>query len=290
MELNATQYGDIKNNNQPAILILHGLFGSHRNWHPIAKKLSEKHRVYALDLRNHGQSPHTERMDYPLMAQDVIDFIALYSLSCVNIIAHSMGGKSALWLALKRPELIEKLIIVDIAPVSYSHEFDAVLQGFKSIPLLSNINSPAALFADKYVCKTTEDKFIGQVFSPVQSRKEADEILSKSIKQASLRQFLLQNLQYKKGRFQWRLNLEAISRSIPLITGFPDTAEIAPYSKRVLFIGGGQSDYLNKANQKLTRQLFPLASFSMIKSAGHWLHSEQPEIFMALIEPYLSGK
>jgi len=195
------------------------------------------------------------------MSQDVLDFIEQNSLSSVHIIAHSMGGKVALWLALNQPELVKKLVIVDIAPVSYQHEFDAVLKGFKSV-----------------------DRRI----SAIQSRQEADDILKKSIKQATLRHFLLQNLQFREGQYQWRLNLDAIGRSIPVITGFPDTKGLSVYSKHVLFIGGGQSDYLIKANQNLTRQLFPLASFSIIKSAGHWLHSEQPEIFLALITPYLS--
>jgi pimeloyl-ACP methyl ester carboxylesterase len=107
------------------------------------------------------------------------------------------------------------------------------------------------------------------------------------IEQSSLRQFLLQNLQFKDGRYAWRLNLGAISQSISNITRFPETEGIKPFPGRVLFIGGGQSDYLSKENQTSTRKLFPRASFSMIKPAGHWLHAEQPELFKALVEPYL---
>ena len=263
MKLNAQQYGESRNVLQAPIIILHGLFGSYRNWTPIAKSLSEKRLVYALDLRNHGQSPHSERMDYPSMARDLVEFIeqtiAANEYHCVDIIAHSMGGKAALWLALIRPDLINKLIIVDIAPIVYQHEFDEVLQGFDAVPL-----------------------------EMIKSRREADNWLSHSIKDAALRQFLLQNLQLKDGQYQWRLNLDAISHAIPLIIGFPETYHLEPYHKRVLFVAGGLSDYLSKENQQLTRQLFPQASFSMIKSAGHWLHAEQPELFLALIEPYIN--
>ena len=262
MQLNATQYGELKEVNdrsQTPLIILHGLFGSSKNWHLIARELSKKHLVYSLDLRNHGQSPHSDSMDYPHMAQDVLSFIEQNNFTSVNIIAHSMGGKTALWLALNKPQLIEKLVIADIAPVSYTHDFDLVLNALQSIPL-----------------------------STIKSRKDADQYLAKSIKEQSLRQFLLQNLQLKQGQYQWRLNLKAISQSIPQITGFPDTSGLDPFPKRVLFIGGGQSEYLNKANQQLTRKLFPYASFSIIKSAGHWLHAEQPGLFQHLVEVYIN--
>lgn len=266
MQLNATQYGEIKEvngENQSPIIILHGLFGSSRNWHFIAAKLSKTHLVYSLDLRNHGQSPHSDIMDYPHMARDVLDFIeqkiSQNNFTSINMIAHSMGGKTALWLALNNPQLIEKLVIVDIAPLSYPHDFDNVLNGLQSIPLQT-----------------------------IKSRQDADQYLAKSIKEKSLRQFLLQNLQWKEEKYQWRLNLHAIGQSIPQITGFPDTSDVKPFPKRVLFIGGGQSDYLNKTNQQLTRKLFPYASFSIIKSAGHWLHAEQPKLFQHLIEVYIN--
>jgi len=267
MQLHVTRYGDSQHGrkNSSPIIILHGLFGSNRNWHPIARALSDEHRVYSLDLRNHGQSAHADVMDYPHMAQDVLAFLEQEAeqskIQPVTIIAHSMGGKVAMWLALSRPELVQKLVVVDIAPVTYEHDFSEVLEGFQSIPLPS-----------------------------ITSRQDAEQYLSKMISQSSLRQFLLQNLQFKEGKYRWRLNLDAINRCMSAITGFPDTKGIEPFPRRVLFIGGGQSDYLSKANQKLTRQLFPLASFSMIKSAGHWLHAEQPELFMALIQPYLASR
>lgn len=268
MQLYASKYSSLAANDKPAepinnipILILHGLFGSNRNWHPIARSLSEKHIVYTLDLRNHGKSPHSDMMDYPQMAGDVLEFINKNNIERVNIIAHSMGGKVAMWLALSQPERVHKLVVVDIAPVTYQHDFADVLAAFQSVPLAS-----------------------------ITSRQQADNYLAQTISQSSLRQFLLQNLQFKEGHYRWRLNLQAISRCISHITGFPDVSNIQPFPERVLFIGGGQSDYLNKSNQQLTRKLFPKASFSIIKPAGHWLHAEQPELFLALVEPYLSSK
>ncbi|MCU7938797.1 MAG: alpha/beta fold hydrolase [gamma proteobacterium symbiont of Bathyaustriella thionipta] len=261
MYLHATQYGQASASEiSTPTIILHGLFGSYRNWHPIARALSDKHLVYSLDLRNHGQSPHAEVMDYPHMAEDVLKFIQdkLEQTPSVNIIAHSMGGKVAMWLALTHPEVVKKLVVVDIAPVSYAHDFSDVLNGFKSIPL-----------------------------HLIKSRQDADGYLSQIIDDSSLRQFLLQNLQFKAGKYRWRLNLEVIAQSISTLTDFPQTINIEPFRKRVIFVGGGQSGYLSKVNQKQTKALFPSASFSMIKSAGHWLHAEQPELFKALIQPYL---
>ena len=273
MQLHATRYNapavsdflsnKLSGKQSTPIVILHGLFGSNRNWHPIARSLSDKHTVYALDLRNHGQSPHSDIMDYPHMADDVLAFInneiRPEQTGPVNIIAHSMGGKVAMWLALTSPEIVKKLVVVDVAPITYEHDFSDVLQAFQSIPLES-----------------------------ISSRQDAEHYLAQTIKQSSLRQFLLQNLLFKEGEYCWRLNLEAISRSIATITGFPDSKDIEPFPRRVLFIGGGESDYLNKANQKQTRELFPRASFSTIKAAGHWLHAEQPDLFKALAAPYLS--
>ncbi len=262
MRLAVTRYGAIQTGHSLPVIILHGLFGSSRNWHPVAQSLakgSKSSPVYALDLRNHGKSPHSSIMNYPAMAQDIVEFMAAEHIGKARLIAHSMGGKVAMWLALTEPERVSKLVVVDIAPVAYEHDFSGVLEALKSVPI----------------------EHIG-------SRKEADHYLARYLAQQSLRQFLLQNLQLKDGHYQWRLNLDAITHSIADITGFPDTRNIQAYAKRVLFIGGDQSDYLNRENQQKTRQLFPMATFSMIKNAGHWLHSEQPKIFMALINPYLN--
>lgn len=259
MLLHAEQYASGDNLSAGnTLIILHGLFGNYRNWQPVARSLAKQQVVYSLDLRNHGQSAHSEIMSYPEMAEDIFTFIQHKQLASVDIIAHSMGGKAAMYLALSHPELVDKLVIVDIAPVSYEHDFSIVLDAFKSVPL-----------------------------DTIQSRQDADLYLSKTLSERHLRQFLLQNLQFKEEKYRWRLNIDGIRRNIRTLMSFPDTRDYKPFSKRVLFVGGGQSDYLTKEHQKQTKQLFPLASFSIIKSAGHWLHVEQRELFQALIKPYL---
>ena len=259
MQLAASHYEAVREEHSTPIIILHGLFGSSRNWHPVARVLAETYSVYALDLRNHGKSPHSDIMTYPAMAEDIAEFMVHKHISEARFIAHSMGGKVAMWLALTQPQRVQKLVVVDIAPVNYQHDFSTVLDAFAAVPL-----------------------------ERISSRREADQYLSEYLSERDLRQFLLQNLQLKKGHYQWRLNLEVIKKNIKDITGFPDTGNIKPFEKRVLFVGGGQSDYLSRDYHAQTRQLFPLASFSSIKNAGHWLHAEQPELFMTLIKPYLS--
>ncbi|MCK5697293.1 MAG: alpha/beta fold hydrolase [Gammaproteobacteria bacterium] len=261
MLLYAKHYGDIaKPHTSNAIIILHGLFGNYRNWQPIARSLATHYPVYSLDLRNHGQSTHDGVMDYPTMAEDVLRFIQDKKLNSVTIIAHSMGGKVAMTLALAHPQVVNKLVVVDIAPISYQHDFSEVLNAFQAVPL-----------------------------NKIQSRQEADRYLSTIISDKNLRQFLLQNLKQQDGQYYWRLNLEAIRQSIETIIAFPNTSHYPPFKKRVLFIGGGQSDYLSKENQQKAKILFPRASFSIIKSAGHWLHTEQAELFKVLIQPYLKS-
>ncbi len=280
MKLYATQYTppiklaqtpSAKCDQQRPIIILHGLFGSSRNWHPIAKLLAEKRIVYCLDLPNHGQSPSCQHMTYPSMAQAVFDFIKNLDPQCasVDIIGHSMGGKVAMCLALLHSEIIHKLIVVDIAPVQYEHDFSHILEGLSAIPL---------------------DK--------IRSRTEADTILATYLEERSLRQFLLQNLYLgqnkgaqiahsKLRRYQWRLNLEAIATSMADIIAFPELENSSLFAKKVFFIGGEYSDYLNKNNRDKTKQLFPKALFSTLKKAGHWLHAEQPEHFVSLLQYYL---
>ncbi len=259
MQLATSHYKPVREKHSTPIIILHGLFGSSRNWHPVARVLAETSSVYALDLRNHGKSPHSDIMTYPAMAEDIAEFMAHHHISEARFIAHSMGGKVAMWLALTQPQRVQKMVIVDIAPVNYQHDFSSVLNAFAAVPL-----------------------------ERISSRREVDQYLSEYLSEPDLRQFLLQNLQLKNGRYQWRLNLEVIKTAIKEITGFPDTGNITPFEKRVLFVGGGQSDYLSRDYHAQTWKLFPLASFSTIKQAGHWLHAEQPEQFMALIKPYLN--
>lgn len=243
---------------RPSLLILHGLFGSGRNWNSLAKKLSEQFCVYVLDLRNHGDSPHSDKMDYPHMAADVAAFMDREGLKRATVIGHSMGGKVAMWLALTQPEKVGKLIAVDIAPVHYNHGFSGILKGLKSIPL-----------------------------DAITSRKEADFYLENSVSEVSLRQFLLQNLKANNGQWCWRINLDVIERSISEILAFPPVDEIIPFTKQTLFIGGGLSDYILPEYLPTIEQCFPKAKVETIFDAGHWLHAEQPVKFLEIVNRFL---
>ncbi len=242
----------------PPLIILHGLFGSGRNWNALARKFSEHFCVYTLDMRNHGNSPHSDEMNYQIMAQDVASFMDKENLKSASIVAHSMGGKAAMWLALTQPERIDKLVLVDIAPVHYDHSFSEILKGLNSIPL-----------------------------ELISSRKEADDYLSKNLSDVGLRQFLLQNLTIKNGQSTWRVNLVVIEQAIEDILAFPATDQVTPFTKTSLFIGGGQSDYILPEHMHIIEELFPQAKVETIFNAGHWLHAEQPVKFVELASRFL---
>jgi len=255
MNLHFKQYGE----SGSPIIILHGLFGSGRNWQSIASFLAKEHTVYAIDLRNHGNSPHTDDMDYQHMADDVLKFLDGNNLSSVNVIGHSMGGKTAMWMALTQPERVNSLVVVDIAPIAYQHNFDDVLGALRSVPL-----------------------------DIINSRQDAEQYLAKDIEEEGLRQFLLQNLHVNRQTWKWRINLDGINHSMPAITGFPETEQLLPYKKRSLFIAGSKSDYITKENGSKVKQLFPSARTMTVKEAGHWPHAEKPAVFKALIKPFFS--
>lgn len=255
MQLNFTQTGE----NNPPLIIMHGLFGSGRNWQGIAKLLSDRYSVYTLDLRNHGSSPHADAMDYPSMSADVAGFMEQQGLSEAIILGHSMGGKVAMQLAASEPDKVSRLIVVDIAPVTYTHNFDDVLAGLHHVPL---------------------DK--------ISSRKEADKYMAEKIDILSLRQFLLQNLvPNTAGGFKWRVNLASIENNMPTIMGFP-AIDVAKYvGKKTLFINGEKSTYLAPRYQATASKLFPDAEFETVLKAGHWPHVESPSQFMSILNRFL---
>jgi esterase len=237
------------------LIILHGFFASSRNWRQIAEKLSDQFHVYVPDMRNHGASPHHPAMDYPSMAGDLKMFIERHGLKNANLLGHSMGGKVAMWFALNYPGLVNKLIIADIAPVTYSHSFNRTIQALKALPL-----------------------------AELTSRKQAEFRLAEELPDPSYRQFLLQNLVLSEGRYRWRINLDVFYNMAPNITAFPDTDQLAPYKGKVLFIAGENSDFVNMEE---IAPLFPTAILSIIPDAGHWLHVQQPEIFIKTVGSFL---
>jgi len=254
VELNFSQHGD----QGPPLIILHGLFGSARNWQGIAKQLSDRFSVYTVDLRNHGSSAHADSMDYRSMAADVLFFMQQQGIDSAVLIGHSMGGKVAMQLALSNPERFERLVVVDIAPVAYKHNFDDVLEGLYHVPVDS-----------------------------IKSRKEADQYLAEKITTLSLRQFLLQNLvTNSEGAYQWRVNLTGIEQSMPAIMDFSSVMD-ETFSKPSLFINGGQSSYLSARYRPAATKLFPQALFQTVDGAGHWPHVESPLEFMAFLNAFL---
>jgi esterase len=240
---------------EPPLLILHGFFASSRNWRLVAGKLAENHRVYSLDMRNHGLSGHDLVMDYPAMAMDILTFIRQHGFGKVNLLGHSMGGKAAMWFALNYPEHVDKLLVADIAPVNYRHSFKPLMAALKSLPLDGLTN-----------------------------RKQAELFLADAIPDLSYRQFLLQNLSLKDGAYYWRVDLEIFSRTADNITAFPDASHLPPFTGNTLFIAGADSAYIDPASLP---GLFPNAQLSIIANAGHWLHVQQPAAFIEALEIFL---
>ncbi len=239
------------------LIILHGLFASSRNWRVQAQNLAAKHRVWVLDLRNHGRSPHHPQMDYPVLAGDVLAFMARQGLAKASLLGHSMGGKIAMWLALNYPEAVDKLVVADSAPVSYPHCFDGLVAALKALPL-----------------------------SELRSRKQAEALLLETIPDKAYRQFLLQNLVLQENRYQWRIHLDFFKTAAPAIAAFPDASALRPFVGKALFLAGADSGYVQA---KDVRPLFPDADLRYLKQAGHWLHVQQPEAFTQQVESFLAA-
>jgi pimeloyl-ACP methyl ester carboxylesterase len=240
-------------------LILHGLLGSARNWTGAAKALGEARRVFALDLRNHGRSPWAETMSFDDMAGDVAAFVDRHELSPAAIIGHSLGGKVAMRLALMRPELVRRLVVVDVAPVAYTHTFAPFVEAMQEVDL-------AAL----------------------ERRADADLALERAIGDPAIRNFLLQNLIKTDAGFVWRVNLEALAANMPELLGFPAPGDEAAYQSPALFVAGGRSPYIQAEHQPLIARLFPAAEHAVIEGAGHWVHAERPAEFLAVARRFLS--
>jgi len=239
------------------LVVLHGLFGAGRNWRALAKKLSEQCRVYLLDMRNHGHSPQSEFMDYPHMAADVAAFLQCQGLERANILSHSMGGKAAMWLCLTQPDNIERIAVVDIAPVAYQHNFNIIVDALLRLPL-----------------------------AEINKRQQADSLLSVDIQEQGLRQFLLQNLESVQDGFRWRIDLDIIKAALPNILGFPSLDNISPYQNKALFLRGGKSKYLLDEHKHDIGALFPKVQYQTIAGAGHWPHVDQPDLFLDTVKQF----
>jgi len=252
MQLHFKQLG----HGEPLVL-LHGLFGSSDNWQPIALRLSEKFQVFAVDHRNHGQSPHSAEMNYPLMAGDVEKFMAARGIESASVIGHSMGGKTAMQLALQFPSRVAKLVVADMAPRAYAPAHDKIFAALLALDLPS-----------------------------FQTRQQIEDALAPEIPNLVLRRFLLKNLgRNADGKFFWKINLSGLAQNY-LKLGEP-VAVSAPFTKPALFLRGGKSKYLKPEDEPLIRELFPLAQIQTIAGAGHWVHADQPEEFLRRLLDFL---
>ncbi|MBW7868920.1 MAG: alpha/beta fold hydrolase [Brumimicrobium sp.] len=253
MELNFQQNGSGK-----PFIILHGLFGSLDNWKTHAKTLGEYFDMYLIDQRNHGKSPWSDEFSYDLMADDLQEFVLKHNLKDFILLGHSMGGKTAMRYAQKYPELIDKLIIVDMGIKQNVASHKEIIQGLKSIDL-----------------------------SQIHSRQEADEALGKYINSTVLRQFLLKNLHWKeRNQLAWYINLPVLADKYEAILEATPKEEVLI---NTLFINGGLSDYILPEDKPSILEVFPLAEFYTIENAGHWIHADQPEAFIQKVLEYSLG-
>lgn len=248
------------------LLILHGLLGAARNWMAIAKRLGQDHEVHALDLRNHGRSPWIDGMNYRQIAADVARYVERHELGAPVVIGHSMGGKAAMTLALDRPDVVGRLIVADIAPVTYSRGGRA--------SFLDYIDGMAALD-----------------LKSVERRADADRALREAIPETPVRSFLLQNLipTDDGDSFRWRCNLAGLADGMADILGFPDDTNEAAYTGETLFLTGADSEYVRSEHREGIRQRFPNARFAALKGAGHWLHADKPRPFMEAVRLFVSA-
>ena len=241
------------------VVLCHGLFGQGKNFTTIGKALAANHRVTLVDMPDHGRSPRTDGFDYVRYADLVAEL--LDADDPVALVGHSMGGKVAMLLALRRPELVERLVVVDVAPVAYDHaaEFERYIGAMQAIDL-----------------------------GTLGSRSEADAALRDAVPSSMVRAFLLQSLRRDDDGWRWLLNLEVLGRDLDLITDWPDVDDVAPYDGRVLWVGGAESRYVAPEHVAAMDRLFPRNRRVTVKEAGHWVHSEQPEVFREVLERFLA--
>jgi esterase len=236
----------------PTLVIAHGLYGSGRNWGVIARRLADRRNVIAVDMRNHGDSPRAATQSYPDMAADLAEVIGPLGPP-VDLLGHSMGGKAAMQLALTRPDQIRRLIVADIAPVTYTHDQARHVDAMTSLDL-----------------------------ARLTSRAEADAGLA-----APLRAFFLQSLDFRSTPPRWKLNLSVLKAEMPKIVGWPGTE--GRFEGPALFLTGAESRYVRPEHRDRIRTLFPKARFAKIPGAGHWLHAEKPRAFEETVRVFLDA-
>ena len=252
MKLNYKQFGQ----GEP-IIILHGLFGTLDNWQTIAKKLAENHMVFIIDQRNHGKSPHSDEFSYKIMAEDLKEFMFQHHIYEAIIMGHSMGGKVAMRFALDYPDMVSKLIVVDIAPKKYKGGHQTIFEAMFDLDL-ENLTD----------------------------RRAIDEALKVKIPDDGIRLFLMKNLaRQKEGGYRWKMNLPVLYKNYQEILSTIEVDEA--YDDEVLFIRGGQSKYIRDEDILDIQEIFPLMQLETIPNTGHWLHAEAPKMFIKIVNNFI---
>ena len=237
------------------VVLLHGLFGAARNFGAVQRALAPRFRVVALDMRNHGDSAHALDMRYPTQAADVRETLVSLGIQKAAVIGHSMGGKTAMALALLRPDQVGRLLVADIAPVVYQHGNDAIAQAMRAIPL-----------------------------TPSLTRQQADAALVGAVPRSDIRALLLQNLRFGASP-HWRIGLDQIAAAVPDLEGWVDLP--GTYAGPSILVTGANSDYVSPDHRPIIRSLFPNARFIAVKNAGHWVHADNPAGFLSVVEAFL---
>ena len=254
--LSYSEFGDhTPTDATPALIIVHGLYGSGRNWGVIAKRLSDSRPVITVDMRNHGQSPRAPTHSYPDLADDLAQVINHLNVP-VDVCGHSMGGKAAMVLALQNPTLLRRLIVADIAPVAYGHTQQMFIDAMRAVDLTT-----------------------------LSRRSDAESQLAEAGVERALQSFFTQSLDVPNKR--WRLNLDVLEAEMPKIIGWPDVA--GQFDGPTLFLSGGASDYVGPQHRDHIKSLFPAARFAKLPGAGHWLHAEKPREFEAAVRVFLDA-
>lgn len=244
---------------EPPLVVLHGLFGSSVNWRGIAKRLSGKRRVLVMDMRNHGRSFNDDEMTYSAMADDVVDTLEAEGIDGASLLGHSMGGKTAMVIALQDQVRVSHLVVVDIAPVIYTHSHVPLVEALMKLDL-----------------------------EAIESRSDADRRLQGAIEDRMVRQFLLQSLEKGSDGYRWRLNLEALKHGMDDLVGFPDL-DGKTFDGPALFLYGAESDYVQPEQRPRIERYFPNATYTAVEDAGHWLHADRPEALVREVEAFLGG-
>ena len=258
MQLNFKQLGQ-----GPPLVMLHGLFGSSDNWMGVAPKFASQFQIFLLDLRNHGLSSHSDEMNYSVMADDIAEFLDAQHLERAHVLGHSLGGKTAMHLALNFPDRVDKLVIVDMSPRAYPPDHNKIFAALLALDL---------------------KKF--------QSRREMEDVLAPDIPDLTLRRFLLKNLKSQASSsgaqtFEWKINFSGLFKNYPtLLEPLPPQV---PFPKPSLFLYGGLSDYVSENDAPLIHKFFPQAKMEVIAQARHWVHTDAPEEFVRRISVFLSA-